>query len=546
MWNGSEMPSAERERPALDLRLLLVRGVRRSWPWVCGFVVLGGLSASVYGLVQPNAFVSHAKLLLRVGAREQMTSESLVGADGDRRAASPTMIDELQMLADTAIFERVASAIGAREILEPADPARDDGPLTSAPVRLLHRVQALSVKWTAPAHLCTGAACSECLRLATKTLIANTKVANEPGSNVIQLEHSSSSPERARAVVSALASAFSARHREQFSVQSLIATNTRELAAAKETRDAALDAYVEHVNGSVIEDIDPQSPAIQTELTALQSELFAARVRQKAIARQLSSLTGRLDAAPAEIEAPGPVIMVPNEEYETQLMLKRSLLAQKQAVPLEVVSIVETQRRARVLDAQIADVELALQRLPKAVAQNAELRENLGNAVLSTRVDELELEDQELAVKVDLLQERVSEKQARASELRKQLLVERLRRDELVATRDAAQKAYAERLARFTVLAALGNIELHEDPNLRLLQSPTLDPEKTGPRRIALLLKGLFAGLFAGLSFAVLRQGLDRTLAYPDSFANARGVPVLGVVPVIPALKRGARETVLG
>lgn len=544
MRNGFEETPAEKDRPAPDLRLLLVRGVRRSWPWVCLLVVLGAAAGIFAGLIQPNTFVSNAKLLLRVGAREQITSESLVGMEGERRAAPPTMVDELQMLSDVAIFERVALELGPRELLQPADPARDDGPLTSSPVRWLHRLQSLCLRWTAPRHVCPAEYCSTCLRLATKTLVESTSIVNEPGSNVILLSHTSTSPERARTVVHALAEAFIERHRDQFSIQSMVESNRLKVEQAKKSRDEAVNAYVEHVNQSGFEDVDPQVPALQTETTALESELFAARVRSKAIARQRASLSGRLEDVPPEIEYAGPVVMIPNEEYETQLMLKRSLLGQRQSLPLEGRTIEETRRRERVLDAQIEQVDQKLKQMPKAVAQNAELRENLGHSVLSTRVEDLELEDQGLAVKVELLQERLNEKQARVRELRKQALLESLRRRDLETARDAEESSYKQVLARFSVLEALGSIELHEDPNLRVLQAPTLDPEKIGPKRISLLLKGLFAGLIAGVALAMLRQGLDRRLSYPEVFERAHGVPVLGVVPELPALRHLSKRPV--
>src|SRR5688572_27496842 len=118
-------PDVERE-DGPNLRVLLVRGVVRSFPWVCLIVLLGAGVGLGIGLMTPNQYASEAKLLLRAGAREQITSESLFGPEG-QRVPPPTMVDELQMLADAGLYERVAREIGPREILAPADPRRDDG-----------------------------------------------------------------------------------------------------------------------------------------------------------------------------------------------------------------------------------------------------------------------------------------------------------------------------------------------------------------------------------------------------------------------------------
>jgi hypothetical protein len=252
-----------------------------------------------------------------------------------------------------------------------------------------------------------------------------------------------------------------------------------------------------------------------------------------------------LDDVPAEVEVSGPVVMIPNEEYETQLMLKRSLLGQRTSLPIDGLSIEETHRRERLIDAQIENVDEKLRQMPKTVAQNVEMRENLGHSTLSTRVEDLDLEQQELNVKIDLLQDRLTQKQAQVHELRKDVLLEALSRKDLESARDAAESRYKQLLARFSVLEALGSIELHEDPNLRVLQAPTLDPEKVGPKRLSLLLKGLFAGLLAGLAFAMVRQRFDPTLSYPEAFERTSGVRVLGVVPDLPSLRRlSARPSV--
>jgi uncharacterized protein involved in exopolysaccharide biosynthesis len=538
MGTGFESDPEPEGKDRVDLRFLFVHGVKRSRGWIVLLALLGVAAGIALGLARPDTFASNSKLLLRMGAREQITSESLVGLESERRGALPTMVDELQMLSDTAIFERVARKLGPQEILRPADPGQDDTELTGTATRWWHRVQSVCLRATTRRHDCTGTECAHCLRLATKRLIEDTTVTNQPGSNVILVEGRASSPLRAQAAVREIAAAFIERHREQFSIQSLVEANRGKVEASRKVRDDSVAAYVEHLHQGGFEDVDPEVPALQAEVTALEGELFTVGMRRKAVARQRESLSGRLEVTSAEVPLAGPVVMVPNEEYETQLMLKRSLLGQKQSLALEGRTLEETRRREKVIDAQIEQVDLKLRQLPKAVAQDAELRANLGHVVLSTRVEDLELEDQELAVKLDLLQARLGEKQTRLREVRRQVLLEMLQRKDLESARDAAESSYRELRSRFSVLEALGSIELHEDPNLRVLQAATLDPERTGPKRLALILKALLAALFVGVALAMLRQGLDRGMSLPETFARASGVPVIGVVPELRGLRR--------
>lgn len=517
---------------------VLAAGVRRSWLLISALVLLGAASGIALGVLRPNVYTSNAKLLLRVGAREQITSESLIGLERDPRAAPPSMLDELQMLQDAAIYERVVRELGPRVLLQPADPRRDDPADASLLLRAWHSLQALSLRAFSPPHDCATPDCALCTNLALKALRLGTKVESEPGSNVIRLTTTSSSPEQARAIARALADAFIERHRQQFSLQGLVEASRAKLEQAKTDREAAASAYVEHLDRYGVAALGSEIPGLQTELRAIESSLFAARVRRSAVARQLDVLAGRqVETVPAP-ELAGPLVMIPNEAYETQLLLQRQLLTSKQALLLENLPKVEAQRRMQIVDAQLASVGQELARTPKAIAQHAAARIPVDDIAASTRVEDLELDAQSLAVEIELSTARVETLQADLQRMRRDVLVATLQRDDLAAARQAQESRYAHLLERFSALEALGSIELDQDPNLRLLQTPTLEPDKLGPKRFSLLLRGVLAGLAIGLALATLRQYLDRTLRDPDAVERELGAPPLAVVPDLASLRR--------
>ncbi|TAJ13019.1 MAG: hypothetical protein EPO68_13395 [Planctomycetota bacterium] len=532
----------ERGRGPLQV---LVAGLRRSWLLVGGLVLLGAAVGVAFGLLRPNVYASNAKLLLRVGAREQMTSESLIGLERDVRAAPPSMLDELQMLSDAAILERVARELGPRALLQPADPRRADPPDASALLRAWHGLQALALRAFAPAHDCATTDCAFCTNLAVKALRIGTTVENEPGSNVIRLTTTSTSPEQARAIAAALAEAYIDRHRQQFSLQALVEASRAKLEQAQSDRAAAASAYAEHVDQHGLADLGSEIPGLQSEIRSIESDLFAARVRRTAIARQLDVLAGKPVAAAPALEFAGPTVMVPNEEYETQLLLKRQLLTSKQSLSLENLPKLEAQRRAQLIDAQLATVAEALARTPKTLAQHTAARAPVDDIAASTRVEDLALEDQALAVEADLSTARVAALRIELQRMRADALSSTLRRDDLAAARAAQEIRYARLLERFAALESLGSIDLHEDANLRVLQAPTLELDKLGPKRFSLLLRGVLAGLALGLVLAVLRQHFERRLRDPDSVERALGAPVLAVVPDLASLRRLSNGAVL-
>jgi uncharacterized protein involved in exopolysaccharide biosynthesis len=533
--NGfSQADEGDLEGKGPDVRHLLGRGMARSLPWMLVLALLGAAVGAGVGLLQPNRYVSNAMLSLRMGAREQLTSESLVDFDEPHRSAPPTMADELQMLSDVAIFERVARDLGPEVVMRPADPERNDGPLTSMPVHLVHRLQAIMIRSASSPGSETD---EQELRLATKALKENTVVANEPGSSVILVSYTSTSPELARTIVEALTTAFIERHRERFSIESLLRESRDNLEAARKTRDDAAKAYVEQVSQSGITGLETQVPRVETELSLLQNKLFEARVRREEIVQLKSLLADRLQGIPAVIEDRRPSVMIPNEEYETQLALKRLLLAQKQEMLINERPGEEMRRREKEFDNQIAKLDQKLKETPKAVAQGTEMQENLGHSAMETRIVDLEVEDEALAVRVGLLESELETEKIRMGVLQKQLLSATMMRKDLAATRDVEQDRYAHLLNSLSVLEALNKLDVNEEANLRVLQAPTLELEKVGPRRASLLLKGMLAGIVAALAFAFLRERFERRLRYPETFEHTRGVPVLGVIPQLSSLR---------
>jgi uncharacterized protein involved in exopolysaccharide biosynthesis len=524
-----------------NLLPMFVRSLARSLPWMILLVVLGAAAGVVAGLLQPNRFASNAKLFLRMGAREQLTSESLVDLDERQHALPPTMVDEMEMLSDVAIFEHVARDLGPRVVTQAADPERDDGPLTSGPVRLLHHLQGyLFRRKTEPG----SDPAEDELRVATRVLREDTVVFNEPRSSVILLSSTSSTPELARAIVQSLANAFIQRHREQYSIESLLDRSRKRLEEAKQARDAAAKAYVEQVSQSGIVVLETQVPHLETELSSLEAELFTARVRREELGRVRTSLSNRLQGLPAEVEIQRPSVMIPNEDYETQLGLKRMLLAQKQEMLIQSRPSEESRRREKEFDNQIEKVDQRLKGTPKAIVQGTEMQENMGRSAMEARVVDAEVEDEALVVKLALLESRVEAKRTRLTELQKELLGATMMRKDLAAGREAEEQRYAHLLERFSVLQGLENI--NSEVNLSVLQAPTLDLEKVSPKRGSLLLKGLVLGLLAAFGFALLRQKLGSRLCDPESFEHARGVPVLGVVPYLGSLRRLRRRALAG
>jgi uncharacterized protein involved in exopolysaccharide biosynthesis len=449
------------ERKALsELQETILFGVARYWLSIL-FCAGLGLTLGIYlAASKSNTYDSQAKLLLRLGEREQITPEAIVGA-GPRRESTPTMEDEIHLLTNVAVFKRVVADYpdGPVALMKPADPLRHDGDGSnvSLPVRLMHELQAYLI---ASMDLEQGMAqLSEDERAlaATKVLRQDTVVFNETGSNVISVLHTSTSPEKAQDVCSRLVAAFLERHREQFSVDiepMLQKLDERRRAAVK--AQAELDRFV-------------------TENRLLSFDL---ELEEKL--RALVEL--ETDFATAQREFPA----LEAEKAKLQETTKSSAISSD--------ALAAARERLALLDGLIPAADVR--------------RTSLGEEIQRRRLELEELKG----------------------------LEPRLR--ELASAAGEAEAEYRAMDATLRDLRALAVLDLEGKSNLSVLQEADLPMEKTGPKRLKLVVLGLGAGLALGTSAAVLRQAFERRLRYPSSVQRATGLELLAVIPESAEVRR--------
>jgi uncharacterized protein involved in exopolysaccharide biosynthesis len=449
------------ERKALsELQETILFGVARYWISILLLAGLGLMLGLYLAASKPNTYRSQAKLLLRLGERENITAEVIVGA-GPTQESQPTMQDEIHLLTNLDVYKRVVEDYpeGPIALMKPADPMRHDGDGSNIPlhVRLMHELQAYLIDGMNLEAGMLQLEESERVLAATEVLRKDTTVFNETGSNVISVLHTSTSPEKAQDVCTRLVKAFMERHREQFSIDTepMLETLAQERARAVKAR-ADLDRFVQD---SGLLDFDQQLKEYLTATVELEDDLKAAE-------RIVKELTAE-DAALREVK-------------------------NKQTTSVE-------------------EQNTATQRLTE-----------LAGLIPAAKV------------RLEALQQDLAGREAQLDQLKR--LEPELR--ELASAAGEAESAYKAMEANLQNALALAKLDLEGKTNLSVLQEPNLPIEKTGPKRLKLIVLGLGAGLAIGTTFAVLRQAFERRVRYPASLQRSTGLELLAVIPESAEVRR--------
>ncbi|MFN0242923.1 MAG: GumC family protein [Planctomycetota bacterium] len=508
----------------------LLLAVARSYRWILVSAVLGGAVGVFFAAAKPNTYTSEAKLLLRIGAREEITAEDIALPGGGRRESRPTMQDELHMLRDGTIYEGVAARFGTDVILRPADPSRHDGPDTPAPVRWMHALQSYFLGLRSGGVLEGAPSDPKVVKLAAEVLLTNTNLFTERDSNVITVTHTATSPERAQEVTDTLTHAFIERHRTQFSIQSLLGTNRGKLVEAQQSFEDARKRYHDHVQECGFIDLELQGDALMTETETAEANLFASRLRRDEIAAERKTLAAQLEQTPPEIESIVPAIFGQNPLYQSQLQLRSNTISDRDRLPFLGLTMDEQARREKNYSALIEELDRELAQIPTVIVEVPEQRHRAPNPEFTTlkrRIDDLDVTDQSLWTRTRKLD---SHLKAQATRMERFAQCKSLH-GMMEVTIEAEKERYTQLQERYAHLEALSSIDIEGDTNLRILQAATLPYDKDGPDRKKVVVLGLFAGLCAGFGLAGARHYLDAKLRYPSAIAQSLGVEVLAVVP---------------
>jgi len=520
----------------LDLKVLVLYGLARSRLIVTFCVLLGTSVGLFFAASQPNTYKSTGRLRLTEGVRERMTAEYLAGLEDSQR--SPAMEDEILLLSDQTIYERVAKRLGPQMVLQPADPERYDDDSTPGPIRLMHQLQsALYAQSSANHPGCTGTECLGCIEVAGRHLDAHTEMWAEFGSSVITVSHESTSPERAQAFNNALLEAFVERHREEYQARKHFDESTDKMLLAYDEFEANQDEYSRHIGECGFIDLDTQKETMLQEIGQLKNEINFKKADREAVRSEIEWLTEDLAELPRTVEEVIPAQMGTNPEYkqlrdELQALRTQRIKLKDPTIPFEARGTYDEE-----FDQQEAAIRELLKTTPELTEIVPEIKRIIPNPEhreLRNRLAELKRRERGLGQAIETHETFRRDKEERLDVARNCDRTHAFLKMRI----DDAKKKYDQRFEKQSELEQLVSLEEEGESNLTVFQSAILPISKEGPQRAKLLLMGLAGGIAVGAGLALLRQFLDPRVRYPETISGALSVEVLGVVPEIRSLRK--------
>ncbi len=489
-----------------------------------------------YGLMKPNSYTSSGTLLLKRGARESETAESVIAGRTVQDVRQFDVIaNEIQILSHRDTFRRVVESVGVARILEVYDPCAEDTDETMALTRALHELQAWWFTVSSGETRDVGPERREFLAL--KTLMDNMELA-ATGSSLIQVQYEANTRELAKTITDAFLAAAEEHHLEVYSNRTsldFLKKRDAEARAAAETAAGALAAFNKE-HGIF---------ALEAQRTALFDEIGKLEIRAANDQEELQAHASRAGSLKAILEREPPMQSVATETPAIVNPEYTSLQTQSLALRTEAVRIKGAESDQRKVQRQVAEIEkenAATERRLNGVAAtipgpiSQQMVKNTRHERLQTQLDESEQAIVSLRASHDLRVARLADLRTRLQALEQVGPRHASLRAE-VAAREAEGRRIQQNLKSLEILNLLDEQKIS---NLRILERGDLPIHKTGPNRMRLVMMGAALGFFLALGMALLRDRMDGSLRRERDL-HAIDATVLGVIPEL----RGSEAAML-
>ena len=533
------LPSAEEAPRSHDLKELALYGLGRSKWIVAGTSLVGTSLAVLLAASIPNNYTASGILRYTPGLREQQMSPE-ASAGMDVALVAPSVVAELFLLNDPAVFRSVADEYGPFKILDPEDPTQYDDESTNPALRGLHELQKKLL--TAQRAVPEGADREAAVEAAAKQLRADTVFTPVPRSSIIDVTHTSSSKERAVEILDLILDACVARHREQYHTKERLDDIRAREAVLLGRLEEARTAFRAYREESSIDDVEKARGRIRVRIDSLDRQIVGLESTIASTTSELEFLQELLDSIEPDEEVIEPEIRSVNPRYQTLVAEKERAMIDLMLVKKdEVLSFEEKKRQVVALEETIAAYDRSIGETEPFVVERLETSKTQPNprwVELAREVRVLEGRQRASGSHLKGLQDELEEENERMEYLRSIEAAHAAKREDV----EASEREYERVAARADELEDLMRLDEAGAANLSRYLDPRRPEGKDGPPRGKIAAVGLIMGMMLGVGLAVLRQLLDSRVRYPGTVEREFGIRVLSTVPELRTLRRLTSE----
>lgn len=477
------------------------------------------LLAIVGAFVLPPKYTSDARLLVKPG-RENMT----VPIDaGDRQTVYPQsttrdpIIDEEKMLTGRPVLLQVArlylSELGEQK------PKEGFVATVKAAVRGAKKAVGQAVSHTLAALGLSEVQSEE--EAMAELLAARFQVSHGPGSNVMDLSFTWSDPQQAQRVLQTWVRVYLDERATVLGRKGLVSFYDGKVRDANQQIDSAkslLRARLEQINGTSAQE---RLDALTKRLNDLRTRLAEIAAERNALQNGISYAAGRARGMPKESVTERELSQSSGwQALSTQLAdLKR-----QRADALRVFK--DSAPTIKALNESIASLEAQL-KSEDAVVQRGEKRApNELNASLERNQLEKSVRLQELNTLYVAFDKEVGDLETtRRKVLEKE--PELARMEQALAVAERSRGLYLDSLEKARIDQALDDNRIN---NIAEIQEATLNPSRSSPKSLLLILMALPAGALVGLVVVYLYSLFDQRIHDGGRFEARFGVPLWSTI----------------
>jgi uncharacterized protein involved in exopolysaccharide biosynthesis len=496
----------ERTTSSRDICRILFRHKKKI---VGGFLFALTVAAGVIFL-WPRKYESEAKLYVRVG-RETVTLDptATTGQVIPVELSRETEVNSvLEMLRSRVMIEKLVDKIGPQAILHAGSEAEDSGkqpPSVLSNVSSLLDVDPVSDREKAIIRL------SRSLRSSA-----------EKKSDVITVSGTAISPKLAQQIVAKFVDIYLGEHTRMHRTAGSQAFFTEQTGLLRKSLSDALIKLRDAKNELGILSIENQREVLRDETVAAETRLAQTRAGLAASREKVEALKQKVKGLPERL-ATDETKGLPNPAADGM----RHELYQLEIREAELASRFNNEFPALV--AVRAQIEAAKKPLSNEEHRRSQqttgvnlVRDQLQVSLLSEESSAASLEAETKSLETQL-----AELHDRARNLNQhEWKIANLEQE--VALCKANYTTYSEKSEQTRIDAALQNERI---TNVNVIQPANLIEKPISPRKLLVLLAGIFGGLAFGIGLALLAELLDPTLKTPSDIEEHLSLPVLLSIP---------------